>query len=661
MKSPKPIFAIAPIAILLLPLGIYLADRATSTEEISRNVIVANVPVGGMVRADATLAVEAYENTLRTDTGVFTVNGQTFKLSPITVGLRADVATAIDEAFAARRDGGVFTNFRSWLSSFSTTEFIPLAIRFDNDAVDKQIDMWEAEAIPNPAFSGAVTVVEGVVLLEYPHPGQAIDRSTSSAAIAAEMSTLDKQGVVLDIIESVPVLTKANIDAAAEEIAGMIDASITMVSSQVGFRTTFRPEHLASAARADINDDGTELLTSFDAGRVLAILEPRRTEYEILPLDARFDIDLETDKFTIIPGRSGTLLDIDSLLIEMKTAALGSGNGPFPLLVGTQPTFTTEDAQAFTSLGPLAGFTTKHPARQSRVTNIQLMADEVNGAIVLPGDVWTINGHVGERTEAKGYVAAPAIINGEPYCCDHPANIGGGVSQFGTTLFNAVFFSCLEDAGHKPHSLYFSRYPMGREATLGVPAPDVAFRNDTDHPIVIATAYTDTSISVKMYGDNGGLTCTDVTHRPEDIVEFEEVLVADEEGELEPGQREHLRSGIDGFLIKVDRLVTYPDGRVETDMNLVHRYRPLTEQYLVHPCEVTGEPLHCPVKLISVLDLTWADALAQLSDLGLFAAKNTGFVDDPAKHDIVLTQDPAPGDWVKDGSTIALTVGVYQE
>ena len=137
-----------------------------------------------------------------------------------------------------------------------------------------------------------------------------------------------------------------------------------------------------------------------------------------------------------------------------------------PLLVGEPPVFTTEAAEAFTTLGPLAGFTTEHPADQPRVTNIQKMADTVNGTIILPGEEWSINDHVGQRTESKGYVAAPAIIDGVPYCCDHPANIGGGVSQFGTTLFNAVFYSCLEDISHKPHSLYFTRYPMGLASAL---------------------------------------------------------------------------------------------------------------------------------------------------------------------------------------------------
>lgn len=661
MKSSKTVFAIVPLAIALLPLGIYLIDRQTSTNEIARNVTVEGVPVGGMNRTDATLAVEAYENQLRTNTGIFAVNGKTFKLSPLSIGLDADVDTAVDAAFLVRRDRGVAANFISWLNSFSTTETVALAVAFDDDSVKEQISKWEAEAVPNPAFNGGVAVVDGSVTSQYPKAGQSLDHETAQQQIVDEMSTLDKAGVTLEVIDATPTLTNADVDAAAAEISQMIDAPITMISPDVGFRTTFRSEDLASAARADTSEDGTTLVTSFDEARVLEILEPRRTEYEVEPADAKFDIDVETDEFTIVPGRNGTLLDTETLLINMKDAALGSGVGAFPLLVGQEPAFTTAAAEAFTTLGPIAGFTTNHPANQPRVINIQKMADAVNGSIVLPGEEWSINDRVGQRTEAKGFVAAPAIINGEPYCCDHPANMGGGVSQFATTLYNAVFFSCLEDLGHKPHSLYFTRYPMGREATLGFPAPDVRFGNNTENPIVIATAYTPTSITVKMYGDNAGRSCADHTHEPEDIVEFETEFVADVEDHVEPGQREKIRSGMNGFLIKVDRVVTYPDGRTEDDLNLVHRYRPLSEQYLVHPCEVSGEPVNCPVKLASVVNQTWESALASLQEVGLLAAKVTGFVDDPAKDEIVLAQDPAPGEWVGAGTTITLTVGKYED
>lgn len=658
MTPPRRVlFLLVPLVILALPLVIYAIDRATSSDEVARNVQVAGVEVGGLTETDATLAVEAHEQRLRQSTGVFVVNGSTFKLSPIAIGLSTDTSGAVQAAMEARRDGNPFENFLAWLRSFSTPVEVPLDVSMDDEAVDATLDDWEAAAIPNAAFDGDVYVRDDEVVTEYPREGERIDRTTAVPAISAEMGTLDKSGVTLDVVVAEPSLTTDDIDAAADEMRRMIDDPVTLRATEIAFRATFSPGQLASAVRADPTPDGSAMDVSFDRDRILEILEPRRTEYEIPPVDAAFDIDAETDRIRVIPSRSGTVLAVDELLVELERAALGDGTGVFPLLVGAEPEFTTEEASSYTELELLSEATTNHPAGEDRVINIQQMADDVDGSIVQPGDTWSINETVGQRTEAKGYVAAPAIINGEPYCCDHPANIGGGVSQFGTTLFNAVFYACLEDVEHRPHSLSFSRYPRGIEATLGYPKPDVIFRNNTDAPIIIKTLYTDTSITVKMYGDNGGKTCSAETSEPEDLVEFEEELVADEEDELRPGERVKDRDGIDGFLVRVKRIVTHPDGRQEVDLELTWRYIALSERYIVHPCEITGEPVDCPVQLPSLANRTWEEALALLQDLGLLAARVDADVEDPSLDGVVIGQNPDAGEWVPPGTTITLTVG----
>ena len=149
-------------------------------------------------------------------------------------------------------------------------------------------------------------------------------------------------------------------------------------------------------------------------------------------------------------------------------------------------------------------FTTYHSCCQSRVTNIQLMAREIDEWIVLPWEEFDLNEVLGPRTESKGYVAAPILLRGESYCCDHPLNIGGGTSQFATTIYNAVFWGAYDDISHKPHSRYISRYPLGIEATLGHPSPNVVFVNDTWTPVIIRTSYSSTSITVEFWGNNGG-------------------------------------------------------------------------------------------------------------------------------------------------------------
>jgi hypothetical protein len=187
------------------------------------------------------------------------------------------------------------------------------------------------------------------------------------------------------------------------------------------------------------------------------------------------------------------------------------GNEDFVPITGTFGDLPGGDAAPVHDVWVVSEYTTFHPANQARNININLIADLTDGAVVEPGEVFSLNQHVGQRTEEKGFVAAGAIIGGVVYCCDHPANIGGGTSQFATTLYNAIFFGAYDDVYHRPHSLYFSRYPVVREATLGWTGPDVQFRNDTAYPVTIDTSHTATSVTVRLIGNNEGRSVTTST------------------------------------------------------------------------------------------------------------------------------------------------------
>src|SRR4029079_8162873 len=122
--------------------------------------------------------------------------------------------------------------------------------------------------------------------------------------------------------------------------------------------------------------------------------------------------------------------------------------------------------------------------------------------VVLPGQTFSLNEALGPRTAAKGYVPAPAI--GEDLGLVE--DVGGGVSQVSTTLFNATYFGGYEDVTHEVHAIYISRYPKGREATLNYPSIDNEFRNDTAAGVLIRSSYTDTSLTVSFYGSKAGRT-----------------------------------------------------------------------------------------------------------------------------------------------------------
>ena len=218
----------------------------------------------------------------------------------------------------------------------------------------------------------------------------------------------------------------------------------------------------------------------------------------------------------VIPGRWAGGEDVVGLFRESNTNFyLPTANPPTPdmqsfrygthimtPISGAWGALPGGDAEPVVTSHVVSQYTTYHPSGEARNININLIADMTDGAVVLPGETFSLNERVGQRTEEKGFVRAGAIIGGVIYCCDSPVNIGGGTSQFATTLYNAIFFGAYDDVYHRPHSLYFSRYPVVREATLGWTGPDVQFRNDTAFPVTIHTSHTSTSITVALVGDN---------------------------------------------------------------------------------------------------------------------------------------------------------------
>src|SRR5690606_18585482 len=108
-------------------------------------------------------------------------------------------------------------------------------------------------------------------------------------------------------------------------------------------------------------------------------------------------------------------------------------------MIETAPGRTGDALRALGIVEEVGTFTTRHSAGEPRVKNIHRVADIMRGHIIAPGAMLSMNGVLGQRTLEKGYVAAPAIVDGQ-----FKAEVGGGISQFMTTIFNAAFFAGLE-------------------------------------------------------------------------------------------------------------------------------------------------------------------------------------------------------------------------
>ncbi len=268
-------------------------------------------------------------------------------------------------------------------------------------------------------------------------------------------------------------------------------------------------------------------------------------------------------------------------------------------------TYVSEaEALAFAGAYLLSDFTTYHAPNKNRVINIQRMADTIHGYLVMPGETFSVNTVVGRRTIEKGYVGAGAIIAGTVRCCDDPANIGGGTSQFGTTIYNAIFFSGLQEVTHTPHSLYFSRYPAGREATMGYPGLDVAFKNDTGHPVLITTHHAHWTVAdhirVKFWGDNDGRS-VEARHScrapgysifPEVVAPstycglfYSNLKIYESDDSMDPYGPDRVEQGNPGFTITIFRDVTDAGGTTTTTQ-FTWTYDAEPDTITTHSCNI---------------------------------------------------------------------------
>ena len=255
----------------------------------------------------------------------------------------------------------------------------------------------------------------------------------------------------------------------------------------------------------------------------------------------------------------------------------------------------------------VSSYTTYHKCCASRVTNIQLFADKIDGAIVPPGGRFSLNRHVGKRTAAEGFLPAGTLVKGELV-----NTVGGGVSQFATTFYNAMFWGGYRDVAHKPHSFYFSRYPEGIEATINWPDVDLVFRNDTPGYVLLGTEYTDTSITVKFYGDNdgrivvgdwkagkgsleviseGGSEARVVTAEVSDRFNWVDAPrpLTRENPDLAYDEEKRVQSALTGWTVRVTR--TIDRGGRKTIQKWTVWYVPRREINEVHPCVLSDT---CP-------------------------------------------------------------------
>ena len=205
------------------------------------------------------------------------------------------------------------------------------------------------------------------------------------------------------------------------------------------------------------------------------------------PVDAA-----EGSNGTITPARYGYGFDLD----DAKAALSAAGEGDMLTLTlkPIAPSVTAEELENQLFRDVLASCETPYDADETgRTTNLELACKAIDGLVLQPGDVFSYNDTLGERTEEKGYQLGPSYVNGEVV-----QEIGGGICQVSSTLYNCVLTADLEVLERENHMFYPGYVDPGLDCAVNWGTLDFRFRNSSGHAIRIEASLNGYNVTIKL-------------------------------------------------------------------------------------------------------------------------------------------------------------------
>lgn len=583
-RQPWFIASASAAALLVLLL---LVEVATGFGKVHPGVTVAGIDIGGKRPAEARAVLESKLPQKASEPITVTHAEQNWTYPPEEIGLEFDYAASVREAMSVGRSGNLFSAVGGRFSAWFGGVEVPAYPQADEELLAKALN--DIAAVTDTEARDAAVEMSGAKATVVPGAdGVALKRdAVAQAMLDAYLSDTREVEAVVDIAKM--EVTDEEAARAAELAERLTSAPVKVVhesrswtfsGDDIGRWLTFKRSDDTSAGPAVVTASADASASGSPAGvRLNVAIDAERLSGSVIPkvgaeigrkaVDARFKT--ANGKVTIIPSEDGIGPDVDSLAVSLTDVLIKDGEREVELrTTRSEPEITTEKARSMGIKERIATFTTTFDSgNRPRVANIHLLGGQLDGTLIPPGGTFSFNGSIGERTAAKGYQEANAIVNGKLV-----PSLGGGICQVATTLFNTVFESGLPVVERRNHSFYISSYPKGRDATVSWGGADFKFKNDTENWVLISVGYSSSSVTVALYGTDPGYRVTSSTSafRPGAAFPTEE----SKDPLLAEGMRVIESAGIDGRSITVQRTVKKGDTVVRTD-SFVSNYKPKTQ------------------------------------------------------------------------------------
>jgi vancomycin resistance protein YoaR len=290
------------------------------------------------------------------------------------------------------------------------------------------------------------------------------------------------------------------------------------------------------------------------------------------PVNAQFAI--VSGSVTIIPSEPGRGIDYPKLANDLERILFD------PLATDRQlqlsvtvlnPSFSTADAEAMHITQKISYYTTSYGwSTPARANNVEVASGYVSNSLIAPGQIWSFNATSGDATIERGYQMSK-VISGSEYVDE----VGGGVCQVATTVFNAVFIAGYPIIDRANHGLVQWQYELGRDAAVFYPWLDMKWQNDSSSWIFLTVTCVDGFITCTLWG-------TDPGYRG--VIESGATLPGEEyatqrkpNDEMFIGDEKTVTQGKNGTITSVTRIVYDTNGNELRRGSWKSVYSPVTE------------------------------------------------------------------------------------
>lgn len=637
-----PVFAI--VAILFVSLVI---DIGASFGKIHPGVSVQGVDVGGMSVEDAATKINdelspvlsnAHVTIYESDDIVTKDGGQLTDISAIekayadeaagadinddgsidkwnitaeTIGAYVDGTALAEKAYLVGRQGNfVGDRFFSW---FGGTR-IPAMVSVRDERFNALVGEINQE-IGLSIVDSSIRIEDGVVSVSNGSDGWSVDSPSFIKRFSACAFAADRTAFVIPMKTDPMHIKPATAQRVADDVRAAIAENVTIVhdpdtwtldTADLGeliSQQVLTPDEVlvfggstqkVVADGSAVSDYDTSAWVDADSGYVLqAYVDQEKMDNYLVgilgPLaqggaqNAYFDTS--SGEVVLVESVEGFGPDRSAAEIAMQTLLFGEPDDQSAKSrtitltdMTIEPELTTAEAQAMGITERLATWSIPLSGSAERINNIRLLCSLINNSLVPPGATWSFNGTTGERTAEKGFQTAPVIVNGK-----HEDQLGGGICQIATCIFNAACFSGLGIQERVNHDFYISAYDDDgfADATVSWKSPDLKWVNDMSTYVLLTANVTDDRVAISFWGTKDGRT---VECQRGDWKEGDKyVSITEVDPELAPGERKVTQSGQDGRSIDIRYLAKAADGTVLHDVTFHSIYSAQNEIITVGP------------------------------------------------------------------------------